>query len=193
MGRLLLFGFFVYLGYLLLGEVEMSGSSPRTDGRYLVVETDDLEFRFHRMGSFSESYMLFGGNKLGRNSLAHAFLAGLPVTEARLIAQRYPDFHMCKSPGAKRAQRATKSMSVVGAGASVRRKLNKVVNLHEKRLRSGGERTCVSLSGAPLELDSVSLKADGSDVTRQVGSLYRRSSFFYAEQVEIADCQPLLR
>ena len=194
MGRLLFFAFIAYLGWLLMGEVEMSGSGPRMDGRQLVVETEDLEFRFDRFGSLSESYMVFGGNNdQMKNSLTHATLAALPMSDARLIAQRYPDFHMCKSPGAKQAQRATKTMSVVGGGASARRNLIKVVDLHEQRIRSGGERTCVSLKGSPLELDSVRVKADGTDITGRVGPMYRRTSFFFADHVELADCKALLR
>ena len=63
------------------------------------------------VGSLHETYMLFGGDaQQHRNSITHVIAAGLPILNARAISDIYPDFYMCKSPGAKRT-----CISVTGA------------------------------------------------------------------------------
>ena len=68
-----------------------------------------------------------------------------------------------------------------------------VVDLHAERIRSGGDRTCVTLAGERLMLESVRLRQNGEDLTQEVGRAFSRSHFYLAEQVEIPDCVTLLR
>jgi hypothetical protein len=194
MGRVVVFVLLVAAGYWLMNTLGVSGLGPRVDGRQLVIETSDLEVRFSRTGDLSESFMIFGGNNDQlKNSMTHVTLAGLPMAHARTIHQSYPDFHRCKSPGAPQAQGLTETMSLIGADRGAQSALIDVVNLHKKRVGDGDERTCVTLTGAQLELDSVRLRHDGTDITREVRPALRRTRFYVADEVEILDCQLLLR
>jgi hypothetical protein len=194
MGRLVVFLLLIAAGYLLINRLDPSTPGLSEDGGQLVVETAQLEARFSRIGSLSDSFMVFGGNNQQMtNSLTHVTLSGLPIRHARLIGQTYPDFHLCKSPGAAQAQRLTESTSFIGANRGARRTLIEAIDVHGERVRSGGDRTCVTISGHQLTLDSVHLKHDGRDITRDVAPTFGGTRFAVAEEVELADCASLLR
>jgi hypothetical protein len=194
MGRVVVFVLLIVAGYWLMNTLGVSGLGPRVDGRQLVIETSDLEVSFSRMGDLSESFMVFGGNNDQlKNSMTHVTLSALAMPHVRTIHQSYPDFHECKSPGAPQAQRLTETMSLIGADRGAQSALIDVVNLHKQQVGGGGERTCVTLTGAQLDLDSVRLRHDGTDITREVRPALRRTRFYVADEVEILDCQLLLR
>jgi hypothetical protein len=200
MGQLLMFallvggGFWLFDGCVGVGALDPRGVGTRVEGRDVVSEAGQLEVRFSMVGSLDESYMLFGGDATQhRNSFTHAIIAGLPIREARMIASRYPDFHLCKSPGAHDAQRLTEDVSFVAADRAARGALAKAVDLFDDRLRSGGERTCIRVRGAPLVLESVRVRQNGEDITRQVARAYAKTDLALAQSVQIEDCRALLR
>lgn len=194
MGRVLAIAAALFLAYWLVGVIMDRGAGPRVDGETVQVETEDLEFRFARSIPVQDAYMIFGGNNAQmRNSTTHATVAALRIDDARLIAERYPDFHMCKSQGAATAQRLIETVGFVGAGSAVRSTVRKVVDLHDERIQSGGERTCIQVSGARLSLDSVKVKENGEDITAQVRGPLAGTTLVLAEKAEIADCEALLR
>jgi hypothetical protein len=191
--NLVTFALLAAAGYLLVGRLSLGSAGITLDGQQVLVETSDFEVRFTRVGHLSGSYMVFGGNnERPTNSVTHAIMATLGMHHAKFIAESYPDFHRCASPGAAQAKRLIEDMSFIGATRNAQRALAKVVDLHTKRIRSGGDRTCVSVSGAELMLDSMHLKHDGRDVTRDFAGAFKHSRFYLAEDVEIPDCQTLL-
>jgi hypothetical protein len=193
MGRVVMFTLLFGGAYLLVSELWLGGPAARVDGSSVELATDDFDVRFSRGSPFSESYMVFGGyNKQLKNAFFHVSLAGLPVTSARSIHRSYPDFHMCKSPGAKQAQQLTRDMNFVAADASAKGALIDVVDLHEKRIGSGGERTCVTVSGSELSLESVRGRQVEEDVTSDIRRTLGNSKYYLAESAEVADCQSLL-
>ena len=193
MARLLLFAALFAAGYFLLERIDSDGQGPRLEGGQVVVETEQLEARFSRLGAVSESFMLFGGSDdRAANSLTDATLATLAIRHAQLIHQTYPDFHKCKSPGAPRAQRLTQTTSFIGADGDAESALVEAVDLHRRRVRASGDRTCLTVSGEELALDSVRGKADGTDLTGQVGRAYQGRTFYLARSVEVPDCRRLL-
>jgi len=192
-GRLLTIVLFLAAGYWLVNVIDPS-SAVRVDGRQVTVRTDDFEARFARLGPISDSYMIFGGtNKQPKNSVMHASVTTLAMRHAELIHQSYPDFHKCSSPGAAQAKRWIDQMNFIGANRSARKGLIEVVDLHDRSLRSGGERVCLKVSGSELALESLHLRADGSDVTRQFEPAFGRMKFYLAEEVELPDCRSYLR
>ena len=194
MGRLLIFGAIAALAYGLTSVVVEQSGGLRTEGRTVRLDTQDLEVRFFRLAPLSDSFMLFGGNATQvRNSFTHAIVAALGIEQARLISARYPDFHMCKSPGAANAQRLIQTLSFVGASSGTRRTLAKAVDVHMERVRNGGARTCLTISGAELALDSIRLKEDAADLTDQVRGKLDGTRLVLAESAKIVDCEPLLR
>ncbi len=184
----------LFLAYWVTGVVMEQGTGPRLDGRTVHLQTEDFEFRFARSGPVSDAYMIFGGNNDQlRNSTTHATVAALEIEHARLISQSYPDFHMCKSPGAANAQRLIETVSFIGAGRSARKAVRKAVDLHDERVRSGGERTCLKVSGARLSVDSVKLRQNGEDITDELRGALEGTRLVLAEKAQIADCEALLR
>jgi hypothetical protein len=67
------------------------------------------------------------------------------------------------------------------------------VDLFEERLGADGERTCISVSGAPISLKSVHLVQNGADITRDVAPALNEFKLILAQSVQIQDCQSLLR
>jgi len=198
MGRILFFVLLVGTGWFLLNVIGVSidprGVGTKIEGREVTLDADQLEARFRTAGTLQESYMLFGGDaKQRRNSLTHVTAAGLPIRNARAIASVYPDFHMCKSPGAKQAMQHTQTLSFVAADRAALNTLIDALELFEERLGSGGERTCISVAGAPLALESVHVEENGADITREIAPMLEQSKLVLAQSVQIQDCRSLLR
>jgi len=180
------------VGYVV---VERGGSSGASfSGGDLVLDREDLEARFRLQGTVSESYMIFGGGRddRHRNSFANVTYATLGLREAAAIHARYPDFHRCASPGSHEAKRLIQTTSLVAADRATARTLGDALDLHEQRVGSGGDRTCVTVRGSRIELSSVKVKENGEDITSQVVPRFRQASFRYIESAEIADCHALL-
>jgi hypothetical protein len=193
MNQVLIFIILAAIVYFLIDRIDVS-SGPRVDGRQVMVETRDLEVHFTRGATFSEAFMIFGGsNAQLRNNVSDALLSTLAMRHASLIHQRYPDFHLCKSPGAAQAKRYIEAMNFIGTTRSARRAIQEAVDVHAERVRGGGERTCISISGAALSFDSVSLKEDGRDVTGDFGQALRMNPYYLAEEAELVSCAALLR
>jgi hypothetical protein len=179
---------------LVVSRVVLSPSDVRMEGEMLVVDADQLEGRFYVGGPFSGTFMVFGG--LGErlpNSVTDVILAGLPIDDARLIHSRFPDFHRCSSPGAESAKMRVQDLTFVAQNRGIARTLSKVIDLHGERIRSGGERTCVSVSGQQLSLASVKIKEPPVDITGEVSPMFADLDVYLAEAATIEDCETLLR
>ena len=193
MVRVVIFALVMGAAYWLVNHVGLGGGVRLEDGQ-VIVAVKDFEAHFSRGAPVSASYMVFGGtNDRHPNALHDAHIVTLEMRHAQLIHASYPDFHRCSSPGAAQAKRYIEDFSVIGAGGSEQRALRRVVDLHDERVGGGGDRTCLTLAGAELHLESVTLLADGRDVTREVAGAFRRTRFVLADEVEIPDCQSLLR
>ncbi len=198
MGRVFFFILLVGTGWFLLNVIGVSidprGVGTKVQGREVIRDAGQFEARFRMVGSLHESYMLFGGDtQQRRNSITHVTAAGLPILNARSIASVYPDFHRCKSLGAKQAMQHTQTLGFVAADRAALNTLIEAVDLFEKRLGTDGERTCISVSGAPISLKSVHLEHNGADITRDVAPSLKESKLILAQSVQIQDCQSLLR
>lgn len=170
------------------------GVGTRIEGRQVILDSRDFTHRFRRVGSHAETYMLFGGDATQRsNSPIHAILSGLPIETARAIARDYPDFHMCRSPGADQAKRSIEHLSFVAENHSALANLESALSLFRERLHAGGERTCLRVAGARLTYDSSTVKESGEDFTEGLRRALAQSELMLAEEVEVIDCQLALR
>lgn len=167
------------------GRTSLAVSTSDTDA---VVKTADLEVRFRRTEQWSETYMIFGGLSIDhKNSINNVTLVGLNLDDARRIHSQHPDFHRCSSPGARSAQSMTEQLNLVPSDAGVLEELRAAFADHEASLQNGGERVCVRVEGAALELESVRLRADGTDITSQTP--FNRIDYYlvtFAERVDSA-------
>ena len=180
--------------YALVNHVSVSSGNVRTEGRYTIVDTGEIEVRFLRAGSASESFMVFGGTaERHTNSFTDATMSTLDSYQARAISQRHPDFHRCASPGAAQAKRLIETTHFVAPSGGIQRKLRGAVEEHERRVGNSGDRMCVNVRGHELVLDSIRVKQNGMDLTSQFAPHFRGSQFLLAESVETPDCRTLLR
>ncbi len=199
MGRFCFFLLLIVGALMLVNRVGIDlpsfGSTGVSEsGREVLLETGDLDVRFTAHGSFGDEFMLFGGAEMRqRNAISHALVTGLAGGHARLIASRYPDFHLCKSPGARPAQELAESMNLVAATASARDAIGDALSLHAQRVRSGGDRTCLRVAGSRLLLDEVRVRQNGEDMTGQVARAFGETDFYLAREAEVVDCQTVIQ
>ena len=188
MGRILLFISILLAAYWIFSKADANVFPRGSSGDDLIVTTDDLEARFHRTGSLSDSYMVFGGTAVRfQNSFTDVMLVTLDMSEARELQKSYPDFHRCGSPGD-----AVQTTYFVAANPAARDQLSGVLELHDMRQRSGGDRTCLSVRGDRLRLAAVKTRLDGTDITDNVQSAFE-DPIVYATGVDVIDCQSALR
>lgn len=195
MARLLVLVLVAYGAFLLTDRVRLltGDVGTRIEGNTVHRLADEIEGRFQRVGSLEATWMVFGGDPGGqRNALAHATVAGLDLRAAQSIAARYPDFHRCSSPGAGEAQGQTETLAVVAANGLAREAVRDAVRQHDARLRSGGERTCLSLRGATLSLEGARTVEGDHDLSGRLVPAFRRVRFILAEEARVRDCGPLL-
>ena len=192
--RIVIFLLLMGATWWLVNRLEVTPQGVEVEVSQVVVRTGDFEMTFRKVGPLSGSFMVFGGNNdQHRNLATHAVVAGLPMQQARAIHSSWPDFHRCASPGAAQAKRYIEDLSLIASTRAARDTLVDVVDLHTERIRSGGDRTCLTVAGERLMLESVRLRQNGENLTQEVGRAFSRSHFYLAEQVEIPDCMTLLR
>jgi hypothetical protein len=158
----------------------------------LIVDAGDFDVYFDLMEPISETYMVFGGQHMKhKNAIGSVTLAAISMTDAIPIYERYPDFHRCSSPGAARAKNAVNQMNLVAADSDVLDTLKTVLSEHNDSIRQGGDRVCVRLDGAVLEMTAAVVREADEDI---MGKLPRqaRSNDFYVESAEIVDAQSAL-
>ena len=132
--------------------VQLQGASGSAQ---VLVADADAKATFTVTGPAEQTYMLFGGSVNGDVD-GHAWLAGLELGDAKRIARRHPDFHLCKSPGAAEAQGLLKDVQMVADRRTVA-KLKSAFKDHEQRLGKDAERLCATLRGQWLELDRLEM------------------------------------
>lgn len=155
-------------------------------GSEIALATADLDVRFTRSETLDGTYMLFGGGTLDHpNAVSNVTLAGLHMKDVRRIAERYPDFYMCKSPGAPLAQKAVVDLDLVPADGKVRKTLDSALDQFESSLHSDGGRVCVSLRGEALDLKSAKIRDHDEEVTET----YRQTRFYLVTSASVVDCQ----
>ena len=157
-----------------------------------VVEVGELNVHFERIEPISETYMIFGGQYLRhKNAISSVSLSTLSMEDARPIYANYPDFHMCASPGAALAKEAVGHMNIIPANSDVMDSLKEVLSEHRKSLQEGGDRVCVRLEGATLEMTAAIVPKVNEDIIDELPS-HAFSDYVLVELAEIVDAQTAL-
>lgn len=165
---------------------------PPGPGQVLVADAD-YKATFTVEDPAEETYMLFGGN-VGDSTVAHAWLAGLDLATARRIGKKYPDFHMCKSPGALDAIRALRDVQVV-ADRRTLAKVGAAVKEHEARLGKGAERLCATVRGQRLALESIEIGkrvVTAAEYHKTLAGHAERQVYLHVQELEAHDCKDSL-
>jgi hypothetical protein len=165
-------------------------SALTISGEDVLLKTENLDVHFDRKGSFDETYMMFGGIALDqKDAVAKVGISGINVKKAKPIADRYPDFYMCNSPGAAIAKKAVADLDLVPADGTVFKDLKSAIADFESSIHGGGERVCVHLEGTGLELKSVGHREAEADLTDDFKKAFSNHHLFMITTAEIVDCQ----
>ena len=155
----------------------------------VIVTAGDLEGRLLTEGEYSGTLMLFGGTELPhRNAISPLFLAALDSVDAGAIYARYPDFHLCNSPGAELAKPLVQDINIIPSDRSTQTALVNALREFHHNLRSDGERVCVTVSGRSASLLAVRIPAHDIDITRE----FPTQRYLVIENARKVDCQTAL-
>ena len=177
----------VGIGWLVYSKIQSVGAPNLTvNGDEVVLATDDLDVHLSRIGSLDGTFMIFGGGHFDHaNIIGNVILSGLPVTKAKSISRRYPDFHRCSSQGASLAKDAIVDLQIVPADGKIMGALKSAIDRFNDNLRKDGDRVCLGLHGSKLRLESVTVREAGESITDRFGN----STFYLVESADTIDCQ----
>jgi hypothetical protein len=113
------------------------------------------------------------------------------MADLQPIYREHPDFYMCKSPGAPRAQKAVQSMNIIAADSSVLEALNEAVAESNNSTGKGIDRVAVYLEGVKLELTAAIVRKADEDILDRLPQP-SRSNYFLVEYAEMVDAQATL-
>lgn len=160
------------------GDGDGSAAEPERESTCDAIEIDgdvvtEHEANFtarYRIGQrYTKTVMLFGGEAIAaEDTLGNAYVLGLDKSDAMMLAQEYPDFHLCSSPGGDAAAAHVFPYDFVPASCDVYERLIAALDQFRLNHRAGGDRTSIRFEGAPLELIDVVQNDNGADVTDQV-------------------------
>jgi hypothetical protein len=150
------------------GMADRGCDSVEMYGEYVVEHEKDFTARFRVGEPYTKTVMLFGGEPLAENVLGNAYIIGLDKVDALMLAQKYPDFYNCSSPGGQEASRYIVPYELVPANCQIYDQILAALRQFHMNVNSGGDRTSLRFDGAPLELESVIEDATGKDVTDMV-------------------------
>lgn len=153
-----------------LGEARQPCDRVEVDGDLVVEREQDFTASYRIGEPYDKTIMLFGGEPVeDANALSNAYVIGLDKTDALQLAEKYPDFHLCSSPGGQEAAMFIAAYDLVPASCQVYDQILAALRTYTVNLAAGGDRTSLRLEGALLQLESVTEDATGQDVTEQVG------------------------
>lgn len=158
-----------------------------TEDNKLVVEAGDFDVYFELLEPFSETYMVFGFQHMDhKDSFNNFWLSGIPLWEVQPIYDEHPDFYKCKSPGAARAQKLTRSMNIISADSSVTDALHEAVSAFKHSFGRNGDRVAVILEGVKLEMTEAIVRDADEDMLERLPK-GPKENYFLVESVEIID------
>ena len=159
----------------------------------VTVDAGDFVAELSVTGEYKKTYMIFGGSYFKNKNLINPIvLFGLRIADAKRIYARYPDFHLCISPGAALAKPKVVTLSLIPVDKRAFNELLDSISQHEKNFASGDGRICLSLSGKTLS--PVSSEVVGKNSTDEMRVLFQipRESYYLINSAEILDCKDLL-
>jgi hypothetical protein len=151
------------------------------DGDLVIEREAGFTARYRAGEPYTKTVMLFGGESVeAENALSNAYIFGLDKVDALRLAEEYPDFYLCSSPGGKAASEFILSYDLVPANCEIFQQIVDALRVYNQNVLSNGDRTSLRFDGAPLTLESVIDEASGADVTEQV----KNKSFHLVTAVE---------
>ena len=139
------------------------------DGEFVIERERDFTARYRIGERYTRTVMLFGGEPVEQdNILSNAYIFALEKGDAQRLAETYPDFHLCSSPGGMAAASYIRAYDLVPATCEVHEQIASALRSYHRNASVGGDRTSLRFEGAPLQVESVIADASGEDVADQV-------------------------
>ena len=128
----------------------VDGPGPRK----LVARINGAENQYIIEDRVEQTFMLFGADpdQEKNGALANAWLSVISLDAARKLKKKYPDFHRCHSPGASEAQAVEASLYLLTDNGDLDGRLDDIADDFQDRMRSKGDRLCVTVTGSTLRL-----------------------------------------
>jgi hypothetical protein len=155
-------------------EMEMADSDGcsniEVDGEFVIEHEANFTIRYRIGERYTKTLLLFGGDSIPEpNKLASAYVLGLDKEDALALAEAFPDFYLCGSPGGEETAELALPYDFVPASCEVYDDLMAAIRQFRTNHTAGsGDRGSIRFDGAPLEVLSVTDDASGGDATGQV-------------------------
>jgi hypothetical protein len=154
---------------MAMGEPDPGCDAVEIDGDIVIEHEAHFTARYRKGEPYTKTIMLFGGEPVeGEDVLSNAYILGLDKVDAMRLAEQFPDFYLCSSPGGDEAAEHVFPYDLVPATCEVYEQLTAALYTFRINREAGGDRTSLRFDGAPLQLESVIDDASGVDVTDQV-------------------------
>ncbi len=175
----------LYAGYRLF----RSSVTLVDTGTVLTVTRGRIQVVYARGEAFRGVFMVFGGSPVSGfwSESVFAYLGGLPLADARAIRAKYPDFHMCASPGAALAKGAMVHLNLIASDSAMRDRIDGAIREHDRRLEKQGERLCVTLAGQTLRRTSYTI--EGAEAVVVEGTPF---THVLLREFGVQDCKAML-
>jgi hypothetical protein len=180
------------LGHFAVRYVRKNPLDPVVRGAEIAVESRDYEVRFQRNGAVSGTYFVSAAASedwTSRPVNARLDVFGLQTGTEYLRA--YPDFHLYGSASGSRLASVATPLSLIAANRETYGELQGLLDRHQQRAGSGGERLCVTLSGESLSLVSAESLEDHHDSTPTLAAA-NAEPIVYVDRLDVADCSELV-
>lgn len=181
------------LGHLAIRYVRKNPLDPEIVDSQVVVESQDFKVHFRRSGNVEGTYFVAKAESEDWtprpvNATLHVF----GMQDGTEYARSFADFHVLGSESSARLDAIATPLSLVAANRETYNELAGLVDDHESRASSKGERLCLTLSGEALSIEAAESLEDGHDVTHTVTQT-NTAPIVYVDKLDVGDCTEMLK
>lgn len=179
----------VVIGHFAVRYLRVNPLGPVVEGSQVVVTTQELELRYRRSGPVAGTYFVSAAETRDFGSEpVNAMLWVIEAEAARGYMHDYPDFHLYGSDSGDRLRNVAAPLAIVAATSATYSDLVRLLEQHEARAASRGERLCVKITGTALSPDSAVSLDSGRDDPGATQRLLGETPVAFADGLELGDC-----
>lgn len=179
-------------GHFAVQYIRTNPLGPVIEGNEVVVETKEFEVRLFREGTADGVYLVTTAKSIDwSNEPANVELSVIDFVDARDYLRTYPDFHRYGSTPGLNLENVTTPLSVIAANRLAYGSLRDLLGEYDDRVRSHGERLCLTISGDTLRVSGARSIDEGTDHTETFQKSDEKRHRVFADQVRVDDCVKL--
>jgi hypothetical protein len=180
------------VGHFAVQYIRTNPLDPVIEAGEVVVETKEYEVRLAREGRADGVYLVATAKSIDwSNEPANVELTVVDFVEARDFLRAYPDFHRYGSTSGLNLENVSKPISVIAANRLAYGALRDLLSDYDDRIRSHGERLCLTISGDALRVSAARSIDEGTDHTDSFQRSDESRTRVFADQVKVEDCVKL--